>query len=70
MTLDPESFRGMTPGQMLTALTLDAMGEREKTAKAVGATCVRCLDTGITSDGVFCGCTAGAKLALQGNKKP
>lgn len=69
MTLDPDSFKGMTPGQMIAALVLDAAGERERRALSLGAHCVQCMDTGIDSAGVFCGCSAGAKLSYQGNKK-
>ncbi len=65
MTRDPEFFRGMSPSQMLAVLLTDEAQDRHTKARAVGASCVQCMDTGMNG-GRFCGCSAGGKLANQG----
>lgn len=64
MARDPECFKFLNPTQILTVLALDAMEEKHTTAKAVGAKCANCLDTGMNG-GLFCNCSSGSKLGLQ-----
>lgn len=68
MVLDPESFRGMTPSQMLAALLVDEVQDRHTQARAMGAKCVQCMDTDMAG-GRFCGCSAGGKLGYQSHSK-
>jgi hypothetical protein len=68
MALDPEVFRGMTPSQMLATLLTDEVQDRHTQARAKGASCVRCMDTGMEG-GRFCGCSAGGKLGFQSQSR-
>lgn len=64
---DPEFFRHMTPSQMLAVLVADTATAQHTRARAIGAKCAQCCDTGMNG-GVFCGCEAGAKIAYQSTK--
>jgi hypothetical protein len=64
MARDPEFFRGLSPLAMLSVLIADEAADRHTKARAIGARCVRCADTGMEG-GRFCGCEAGGKLGLQ-----
>ena len=66
MALPPEFFRGMDPAQIALALTIEETVARGAQAKAAGASCVDCCDTGLNRQGVFCGCAAGGRLGFQG----
>lgn len=64
MGLSPEFFRNMTPSQIALALTIEDGVKRGVEAKAVGAKCMACHDTGM-SGGNFCSCPKGSTLGLQ-----
>lgn len=65
MARDPEEFRHLSPSQIMTVLLFDEAAERHTHARAMGARCAQCLDTGMNAMGEFCGCSAGAKIAYQ-----
>lgn len=65
MSLSPEFFRGMSPSQVMTALAVEEAVKRGAEAKASGASCISCRDTGMAG-GAFCSCQKGAILGLQG----
>lgn len=65
MALSPEFFRGMSPGQIMTALVVEDTVKRGAEARASGASCIECRDTGMAG-GSFCSCPRVAPLGLQG----
>lgn len=67
MSRDPEFFRGMTSGEILSLLIADEAAARHAQARAIGAKCASCMDTGMNG-GAFCSCSAGATIAYQGNR--
>ncbi len=69
MALSPVFFRGLTPSQMAFALLIDEKLAQHTKARAGGKSCVDCLDTGMGSEGRFCSCEAGWKIAYQANKR-
>lgn len=68
MARDPEFFRGMNAMQIWATLVVDEREAQHTKARAVGARCVDCLDTGMKG-GIFCSCAAGATVGMQSNKK-
>lgn len=65
MSLNPEHFRHMSPSQIMAALVIEDAQARHTKARASGARCVECFDTGMAGGG-FCGCESGSRLAQQG----
>lgn len=68
MARNPESFRGLSSSQIMSVLLEDEVSDRHTQARAAGARCVRCMDTGMNG-GQFCSCTAGSALANQGYQR-
>lgn len=68
MSLDPEAFRGLGPGEIMAVLMVEESVKRGAAAKAAGAACVDCRDTGMNG-GTFCGCEAGRVIAEQGFRR-
>lgn len=69
MAIDPDLFKGMSMPQIIASLAMDSAREIQREAAAAGAHCVDCLDTGLNRSGIFCVCSQGGKLALQGSRR-
>lgn len=68
MATDPDLFRNMSVPEIMATIAMDSARELHRQAAAAAARCVDCRDTGMTRSGVFCGCSQGGKLALQGHR--
>jgi hypothetical protein len=65
MTLDPESFRGMTPSQMLSALLTDCAPAKPTQTIVSEVVCKRCADTRAS----VCKCNEKTKRDYQDRSK-